>query len=405
MIRLLLCLSFVLLGAISAPYLLQYKGYAVINIGLYTIETTTLALGVMLIICFVLLQVLLWMFRRLKYLFFDNMALPQKWRKRYAHDAILKGVKAFAESDWSKAEKLLAGHAKQSEMPVFNYLAAAHAAHLQHNFNERDRYLTQASEDPDVQNMVQITKTRYLLEQDMKKARQHIDTLEITEHSSPTELKLAWFTYSAQSDYLSLLPLLDAMKWHKIIDKATYKEVYAQAQAMKLFQALSFESLQDLWSELASADKRNPLLKTCYVQSLNRFDVDQAKKYIATELKHKDPELLEIIPQILHWETDEKVSQHLMRLYKRDRENLDLVRCIARLCLGARLFKTAQEVLLPVAKKKTDNALHLMMLGEACEQLNDHSSAMSYYKSASIQRARSDSNQSFLSGLKTYLAE
>ena len=72
MIRLLLYLGFVLLGAVVAPMLLEHKGYVLINFGQYTLETTTLAFSLIVLLTFGGLQAVFWLGRRLKLIFLQS---------------------------------------------------------------------------------------------------------------------------------------------------------------------------------------------------------------------------------------------------------------------------------------------------------------------------------------------
>jgi HemY protein len=384
MIRALFYLAFVLMGAVLAPSLITYKGHVLMAVGDYTVETTTLALGLAFAAAFLGLLLLIWAANQVKSLLFDQWDLPQRWRKRHAHDATLKGMAAFAESNWLQAEKLLAGHAKQSDMPVFNYMAAAHAAHQQQNFSQRDRYLKQASQDPEAQNAVRVTQTRYLLDHDIKKARILVDKMKISASSSVTELKLAWFTYQAQKDYLAMLPLLDALKSHQIMTKAQYQHVKLEVDTLQLKGLKSQVKLEQYWQDLSRAAQNMPELQAAYLMQLNRFDVDAAKKYGLSLAKRKAPEVLAVLPDVLHWEQDEGVPELFMRLYKRDPQNSDLVHCIGKLCVHARLFRTAQDVLAPYVKEHDQSKTHLVLLGEVSEQLGELSYALQCYKKASL---------------------
>lgn len=381
MIRLLFYIGFISFGAMVAPSLLEHKGYALITFGSYSIETTALALGIFILLFIGLIYAGFKVIAKVKNLLIEGQNIPRQWRKRHAQETTIKGVFALFEHKWSDAEKFLSSPSQQKELATINYLAAAHAAHQQNKFKNRDKYLKQAGSQHNVSGDIRTTQIKYLLEEDAKRARKEVDKLNISAQSSALELKLAWLTYKAQNDYLALHPLLDAMKKHKIIDKETHQEYRHKAIALEFQQATSLKELEAMWQTLGIFESRNPFLQAKYAQQLNQFNPKKAKEFLLPELKKLDTNILDIAVEIFDWEKDNKAKATFNRLQKNKPKHVALNKCIARLCIQSRLFKKAKEALTPATKASPDKE-NLIMLAEVCEQLGDPIAAIKSYKQA-----------------------
>lgn len=120
-------LILLLVGAGLGQLMAQDAGYVVINYNGYSYEATLWSTLLALIVVFAVVYVLL----RLRRLHLPRPSLGgwrERRRQRKAVTRTIKGLNAFAEGAWDKAEKQLSHAANDSEHPIYNLLAAAQAA-------------------------------------------------------------------------------------------------------------------------------------------------------------------------------------------------------------------------------------------------------------------------------------
>jgi HemY protein len=377
MLRMLLYLGFILLGAMVAPILLQHKGFVLISFGSYSIKTTALALALFVLALFGFLQVCLWCWRTIKFLLSDQLSLSHLWQKQNVDSFTIQGQLALMNQNWEDAENLMSKYAKHSKLPTLNYLSAAHAAHLQQKIKERDQYLIYAAKEQPTPLAVQLAQANYLVEDNVEEARKRVDRFQITPQSSQLKLHMAWLTYQAQGDYQAIKPLLKTFKKNNIISKARYDAVQLKTTAIEITQAKSQAEVTELWDSLSIFDHQKPVLQASYGLALNVFDTEAAKKFILRSLKKPEQELLNCIEKIFNWETDKKIQTQLNRMLKKNPDDHALVQCIARLCIQSRLFQKAKTYLTQTA---TTDRNSLLLLAHVCEYLGETKLAIEHYK-------------------------
>ena len=123
--------------AFAAHFLLQDPGYVAINFRGYLVEMSVpVLLGIA-----ISLVVTVWAIRKV-------IIAPRligeaagRYRAGRAGQKLTRGMIEVAEGNFARGEKLLARAASTSDAPLFNYLQAARAAHLQGNDKRRDEWL------------------------------------------------------------------------------------------------------------------------------------------------------------------------------------------------------------------------------------------------------------------------
>jgi HemY protein len=143
----LIVLATLVLCSVAAVFLLTDVGYVIISFRGYLIEMSV----PVLLSAVAGLFVAVWLVRRV-------IAAPRKlgeaagrYRSGRAELKLTQGMIEVAEGNFARGEKLLARAAKTSDTPLFNYLQAARAAHLQGLDERRDEWLRLAFENnPDI---------------------------------------------------------------------------------------------------------------------------------------------------------------------------------------------------------------------------------------------------------------
>ena len=152
-----------LAGTLAAHFLAGDAGYVIINFRGHIFEMSVpVLLGLVILLgCTVWLAWLL-------------ITAPRKlgeaagrMRAGRAGQKLTAGMIQIAEGNFARGEKLLARAASGSDAPLFNYLQAARAAHLQGQDERRDEWLKLAYEQtPEAANAVLLTQAELQLDRE-----------------------------------------------------------------------------------------------------------------------------------------------------------------------------------------------------------------------------------------------
>ena len=171
--------SVALLVVIAASFFFSDVGYVAIRFRGYLIETNVfvLVLSVMVLLLAVWLARKLWRAPR------QLGEAAGRYRAGRAGAKLTRGMIEVAEGNFARGEKLLARAAGGSDSPLFNYLQAARAAHLQGRDERRDEWLKLAYEQtPEATNAVLLTQAE--LQIDRGQYEQALATLRRIEETS-----------------------------------------------------------------------------------------------------------------------------------------------------------------------------------------------------------------------------
>jgi HemY protein len=123
-----------LLSVFAAQFLIEDPGYVVISFRGYLIEMSVPAM------IFIAASVLagIWIVGKMLMAPRRLGEAAGRYRAGRTGKKLTLGMIEVAEGNFARGEKLLARAAGASESPLFNYLQAARAAHLQGNDDRRD---------------------------------------------------------------------------------------------------------------------------------------------------------------------------------------------------------------------------------------------------------------------------
>jgi len=176
----LLLLAFMFAGTWIGQKMIQDSGYTLFAYGQTTIE---MSLWVFLVLIVALFFALHWginLFNR-SLRSGSRLRLWSGSRKsRIAHDKTLKGLIALSEGNWWKAQRLLSISADNADLPLVNYLAAAHAAQEQGDENACDELLQKArASTPEAEIAVGINQAQtQLARRQLKSSRTTLRSLQ-----------------------------------------------------------------------------------------------------------------------------------------------------------------------------------------------------------------------------------
>jgi HemY protein len=148
-------------SAFAAHFLLADPGYVVINFRGYTVEMSVpVLLGIAVLLLFAI-----WLVRKIVLAPRKLGEAAGRYRSARSGQKLTRGMIAVAEGNLARGEKMLARAASTSDSPLFNYLQAARAAHLQGHDDRRDEWLRLAfKETPEAANAVLLTQAEFQID-------------------------------------------------------------------------------------------------------------------------------------------------------------------------------------------------------------------------------------------------
>jgi HemY protein len=253
-----------------------------------------------------------------------------------------------AEGNFARGEKMLARAASTSDSPLFNYLQAARAAHLQGNDDRRDEWLRLAFEEtPEAANAVLLTQAEFQL--DRGQHEQALATLRRLEEDSKNHmhaLALMGRLYFQLEDWDALSELLPRLRKNtrlapEVIDTWTVR-VHREA----LDKAADVEVLDQSWKVVSRKHKSDIGLLESYFSGLLRHGMhDRAEKELAVALRSEWRAPLVCLFGLVEATDTTKQLKRAEGWLKHHGEDPDLLLTAARLCLRNELWGKARSYL------------------------------------------------------------
>jgi len=361
-----------LVGALFFKAVAKDPGYVLLAHGRYTLETSLL-LGLVALILFIVLLYWIWLFLRWV---FDPLRGQRK-----ANVKTIKGLIAYAEGDWSNAERLMAKGATGNEVALINYLTAAQAAHEQGQDDRRDDYLRLAHQSTKgVETAIALTKAR--LQFRSEQWEESLATLMVLKQneklpSYPTVIKMLSEVYIKLEDWDSLLQLLPELQKRKVLDGDEYSDLLRRCHEGKLKQSLRgneedrLNNLHQAWQHVPRKLHHEPALLTTYVEGLIQLNAGDEAERLLTDALRKD------------WD------DNLARLYG-----------TVRGADAAKQLQWAENWL----RERPNNAMLLLTLGRLSLQLQQWDQARQYFD-ASLRARKSAEAHGELGRLLSHLGE
>jgi HemY protein len=333
-----------ILSAVGAHFLLEDTGYVVINFRGYVIEMTVPVL-VMLALALVFI---VWLIRKIILAPRRLGEAAGRYRSARAGQKLTKGMIAVAEGNLSRGERLLGRAASTSDSPLFNYLQAARAAHLQGKDERRDEWLRMAyQETPEAANAVLLTQAEFQL--DRGHYEQALATLRRVEEDTRDHaqaLALMGRLYYRLEDWDSLAEILPRLHKNTQIPAARLKAWTIRVHEVALGKADDAEALDQTWSEVPKKLRAETPLLEAYFEGLMRIGLhDRAEKELAAALKSEwRPPLVRLFGLVEATDTTRQLKRAEGWL-KDHGEDPDLLLAAARLCLRNELWGKARSYL------------------------------------------------------------
>ena len=381
MIRIIILVAVMVAGLIVGPQAAGHKGYVLIALGNYTIESSVTSAVILMVLFCAALLLLEWLLGRL----FGLRRKTRGWygsrRRRKANQQTVAATLAMAEGHYSQAEKLLIKGADNSEIPLLNYLTAARAAQARGDDTRRDQYLQRAQEEnPKAELALTLTQTRLQIEQGQYDlARATLESLYALHPRHPMVLDQLRQVYLARQDWAALCDLIPAL--HKVAKLTPKQEadLLQQAWGGRLQQAASsLDTLRAVWQDLPRKLRQEPELLACYGDLLCQLGADNEAAALWQEALGKQP-----IPPLLVRLPRLKLDnyQPLLALLQKQQGQPEVDTALAQLYLLAGQLDEAQTLLEQQIDKAPGAAVYYA-LGQVMDKRRLTNKANEYYRRA-----------------------
>ncbi|MEM9321303.1 MAG: heme biosynthesis HemY N-terminal domain-containing protein [Pseudomonadota bacterium] len=372
---------------LAAIWLVPYlPGYVLIRIGGWAMETSVIALIVLLILTYFAISGGVWLWNLP-----GNSA--RKFVEKRSRAQLELGMLALAEGNWDKAEKALQKSAKNSSIPSVGYIAAAQAAQGPGAEARRVHYLEQAELSDGSQPPVLITRARLMVANDNPEGALEVLGQLPDRHNRPRALDLMARSYERLGRWQELAAITPDLVRHAIIEQPHADRINQRALRERLATAADRAALDGAWKSLPRGKRKD-------------VDLVEARAKRAVELgggAEFEPELRTTLGKIwsnelclLYGEIEGGNSQARLKAaegwLKQQGANPALQLTLGRLCRNAEIWGKAREHLEKAAAGEGIDGAYAA-LGNLHEALGETEEAMIAYR-REIDRLQGGSHQS-----------
>ncbi len=331
-------------SAFAADLLLRDPGYVVINFRGYLIE---MSVPVLVLLTAALFGAI-WLIRKIVVAPRRIGQAAGRYRSARSGQKMTRGMIAVAEGNFARGEKMLARAASTSDSPLFNYLQAARAAHLQGQNDRRDEWLRLAYQEiPEAANAVLLTQAEFQLDQGQHE--QALATLRRLDENSKDHghaLALMGRLYFRLQDWTALRELLPRIKKHAQVKPDTLTEWAIRVHREQLDTAADGESLAAAFKAVPKPQKSDITLLEAYYKGLMRAGLhDKAEKELVAALKSNWRGPLVRLFGLVEGADNSKQLKRAEGWLGQHSEDPDLLLTAARLCLRNELWGKARSYL------------------------------------------------------------
>lgn len=333
-----------IISAIAAHFLLGDPGHVAINFRGYLIEMSV----PVLIGLAVLLVLTVWLVRRVIQAPRRLGEAAGRYRAGRAGLKLTRGMIEVAEGNFARGEKLLARAATTSDAPLFNYLQAARAAHLQGKDERRDEWLKLAYEQtPEAANAVLLTQAE--LQLDREQYEQALATLRrIAENSRDHSHALALLgrLYFRLEDWANLAEILPRLRKQARVKQETLDEWTIRIHSENFKRASDGDAVMAEWKSVAKRLRDNATVLDAYYMNLMRTGLhEKAEKDLASALKTEWRAPLIRLFGLVEGPDPSKQLKRAEGWLTNHGDDADLLLAAARLCLRNELWGKARSYL------------------------------------------------------------
>lgn len=366
------------IGAFGAHFLLSDPGYVAINFRGYVIEMSVPVLVLLVAALFGAI----WLIRKIIVTPRRIGEAAGRYRSARSGQKMTRGMIAVAEGNFARGERMLARSASTSDSPLFNYLQAARAAHLQGNDERRDEWLKLAYQEvPEAMNAVLLTQAEFQL--DRGQNEQALATLRRLDENSKSHghaLALMGRLYYKLGDWEALAELLPRVKKHSSEKPERLAKWTRRVHQEALDSAADDVALTESWKQVPKALRKDITLLEAWFTGLMRTDQQhRAENELAKAIRSEWRGPLVRLYGIVEGPDASKQLKRAEGWLAAHSEDPDLLLTAARLCLRNELWGKARSYLESVlALRPTPEAYQ--ELGALLNQLGETDAAADAFR-------------------------
>ena len=331
-------------SAFAAHFLLSDPGYVAINFRGYFIE---MSVPVLVLLTAALFGTV-WLLRKIIIAPRRIGQAAGRYRSARSGQKMTRGMIEVAEGNFARGERMLARAAKTSDSPLFNYLQAARAAHLQGRNERRDDWLKLAYQEvPEAANAVLLTQAEFQLDQGQNELA--LATLRRLDENSKDHghaLALMARLYFLLEDWAALGEILPRVTKHSQVRAETLAKWAIRVHREQLEAAVDGDAIALVWKQIPKAHKSDISLLETYYQGLMRVDRHlQAEKELLAALKSNWRGPLVRLYGLVQGNDASKQLKRAEGWLSNHSEDPDLLLAAARLCVRNELWGKARSYL------------------------------------------------------------
>lgn len=319
-----------------------------------------------------------------------NMPVAFKaWRVRQrstrARRDTNRGLVELAQGNWVQAERYLIRNARNSDIPLLNYLSAARAAQKQNAPERRDEYLSLAHKSmKGAAFAVQLTQAELqLVHGQLEQSLATLVHLHASSPKHPHVLFLLAKIYELLRSWGDLKAILPDLKKQKVLDASALEQLERTIHCELLTIATQKGKLEDLrgaWQHVPKALRHDISMVRHYARCLMILEAyNDVETLLRDAIKRNWDIDLVYLYGLLETSDPDKQLATAESWLRGHESNPVLLLTLGRLCVRNKLWGKARSYL--------DASIHIQPrsdsfkeLGQLLEQLEEHEEAAEFFR-------------------------
>lgn len=274
---LLFALTFLALAVVTTLLFINIDGTVIVDVAGRSLQLPLVMVIGAILLGYLLLYFLFRMFALLKR---APGALGRKRKRgqfKKSRASLKRGLLEMVVGNWSKAERSLSSSAEKSDLPLLNYLSAARVAQQQGKIEQRDAYLTKATEvDPEASLAVGLTQAELMFSN--AQYDEEMATLNQLNQDHPGNALVQKYlakNLHVRKDWQELSQVLPALEKNKSVSAAEIKAFNTDTYCALLKQHANDddrEAFDSVWKTVPKRVRQYPAVVKCYIKQLIKFD-------------------------------------------------------------------------------------------------------------------------------------
>ena len=340
-----------LIGGFLTWQLTKNNSYIQIVFGNYTLDMSLWSLVLILSILFV---VTLLLKNTIRVIVDPGKKLIKdfsEFKAKKNQSLISRGLLYFIQDEWINARKDLEKSAKNSPMPIINYLAAAFSAYEAGDLEDADQLIAKAQKNNSKKDkaVVLIKAKMYVRSKNYTKALEILKPLFKIYPSNSTILRELYTIYLSLEDLGNVKKLLPDLKRYKVFQKNKINEIeiYIYRSSIKIFSKNNTTCTEDLnkfWNKIPRSLKKEKTIFLQYVTKLYEFEEEAVAESLTRGFLKSDwDEKLIRLYGLIAGPNNEKQLIFAESLLSTRPDNPELMLALGRLNLRCELLVKAQD--------------------------------------------------------------